>query len=186
MHHLRGFTLIELLVSVTIACILILFAHHNFSHWRKNQQAYRTSLELQHMVHFARAYAISNRRPLTFCGSLDKQSCANDWSDGALLFEDANRNGLVDNADRVIKYVPLSLKNAQLTWKGFTNQRLIFESMGITSASNGTFTYCELDKDPRYSRQAIVSRGGRARLSKDKNGDGFHEDSNGNLINCPN
>ena len=57
--------------------------------------------------------------------------------------------------------------------------------MGITSASNGTFTYCELDKNPLYSRQVIVSRGGHARLSQDKNGDGFHDNSQGNTIVCP-
>jgi len=186
MHHLRGFTLIELLVTITVFCIVTLFANHNFSHWRKTQQSYRTSIELQHSIHFARAYAISNRRPLTFCGTLDQQSCASDWSKGALLFEDGNRNGVIDNADRIIKYVPLSLNNAKLRWNGFSGQRLIFESMGITYASNGTFTYCELDKNPLYSRQVIVSRGGRARLSKDKNGDGFHEDINGNVITCPN
>jgi len=185
MHQLRGFTLIELLVAITIFCIVTLVANHNFSHWRKTQQAYRTSIEVQHVIHFARAYAISNRRPLTFCGTLDQQTCVNNWSKGALLFEDGNRNGVIDNADRIIKYVPLDLNNAKLTWHGFSGQRLIFESMGITYASNGTFTYCELDKNPLYSRQVIVSRGGRARLSKDNNGDGFHEDSNGGMINCP-
>lgn len=102
-----------------------------------------------------------------------------------VVFEDANRNGIIDNNDQIIRYTPLNTKTT-LQWKGFGGQRLVFESTGLTSASNGTFTYCEFNKDPLYSRQVIVSRGGRARLSPDKNNDGIYEDINGNIITCPN
>lgn len=185
MRHIRGYTLIETLIVIAILSIILLFANHNMSSWRKSQNANRVTTELIDLVHFSRAYAISGRRPLTLCGSSNGTICDNLWAMGALLFEDGNRNGIIDNADYVIKYLPFRL-NTNLIWKGFSGQRMIFESTGITSASNGTFTYCELDKDPLYSRQVIVSRGGRARPSQDKNGDGFHEDINGNIITCPN
>lgn len=181
----RGYTLIETLVVITIISIIMLFAHNNVTAWLKAQNAYRITRELVHLVHYSRAYAIHNRRPLTFCGSSDGQSCNNQWTSSALLFEDGNRNGIIDNADRIIKNVPFNIKG-HLIWKGFSGQRMIFENIGITSASNGSFTYCELDKNPLYSRQVIVSRGGRARLSQDKNSDGFHEDVNGSIIKCPN
>lgn len=185
MYHARGYTLFETLITVTVLCIIVLFANANMTTWRKNHNAFRVSSELIDIIHFSRAYAIGGRRALTLCGSSDGQICDNQWANGALLFEDGNRNGVIDNADHVIKYLPLKT-NTYLVWKGFSGQRIVFESMGMTSASNGTFTYCELDKNSLYSRQVIVSRGGRARPSQDKNGDGFHEDTNGNIITCPN
>lgn len=184
MRHARGYTLIETLTIISIFCIILLFVNSNLSTWRKSQNANRVTTELIDLVHFSRTYAISGQRPLTLCGSSNGTICDSLWAMGALLFEDGNRNGIIDNADHVIKYLPFKL-NTNLIWKGFSGQRMVFESTGITFASNGTFTYCEFDKDPLYSRQVIVSRGGRARPSQDKNNDGFHEDSNGNIITCP-
>lgn len=185
MRHIRGFSLIEMLVVVTILVIILLFTHHNMSHWHKNQNANRVTAELIDLVHFSRAYAITAKRPLTMCGSNDAQHCTHDWAIGVLLFEDSNRNGITENNDKLIKSIPLNT-HSLLSWKGFSGKRMVFENSGITAASNGTFTYCELDKTPLYSRQVIVSRGGRARPSQDKNGDGVHEDINGNTITCPN
>ena len=185
MRHIRGYTLIETLVVSTIICIIVLIAHNNVTSWLKANNAFLVSRELIHLVHYSRAYAIHSRRSLTFCGSSDGKICNNKWANGALLFEDGNRNGIIDNTDHIIKIIPLNIKG-HLVWKGFSGQRMVFEIMGITSASNGSFTYCEKDKDPLYSRQVIVSRGGRARLSQDKNDDGFHEDVNGSIIKCPN
>ncbi|HQV22075.1 MAG: GspH/FimT family pseudopilin [Moraxellaceae bacterium] len=185
MPKTHGFTLIEALITITILCIITLFAHANLSAWLKTQNAKRVTSELIHIVHASRAYAITGRRPFTLCGSSNGLNCDNQWAIGALFFEDANRNGIIDNNDQIIRYTPLNTKTT-LQWKGFGGQRLVFESTGLTSASNGTFTYCEFNKDPLYSRQVIVSRGGRARLSPDKNNDGIYEDINGNIITCPN
>lgn len=185
MRHIRGYTLIETLIVIAILCIILLFANHNMSSWKKKQQAELNYKELRHIVSFARNHAINSRRSLTLCGSSNATICDNNWSVGVLLFEDANRNAIIDEADSRINYWPFALQQAKLTWKGFSGSKITFEIMGITSASNGTFTYCELDKNPLYSRQVIVSRGARARLSQDKNGDGLHDNTQGNTIVCP-
>lgn len=186
MYFQRAFTLLETIACVLIFMIILLFAAHNMATFRKTQQAQLISKELQHIVHSARGLALTKRRALTLCGSTDGYSCDQNWSQGALLFEDTNRNGQFDSDEFLVKYTPFALKNSKLIWKGFLGSFMRFESMGITSASNGTFTYCQTDHDPRFSRQVIVSRGGRARLSQDKNGDGIHEDISGAAkINCP-
>ena len=184
MRHVRGFSLIETLVVVAILVIILLFAHNNMSHWRKIQNANRVVSEIIHLVHFSRNYALNQRKAVTLCGSSDAKKCDHYWAIGMLLFADANKNSVIDGSESIIKVIPLNINNT-LHWNGFGGKRIIFESTGITYASNGSFTYCEADKNPLYSRQVIISRGGRARLSQDKNKDGIHEDTKGNTINCP-
>lgn len=184
MRYSRGFTLVEILVTVSILAILATIANYNFQKILKLHEANRIPVELGSLIAFGRSYALTNRRSLTLCGSSDGYLCDKNWSVGALLIEDANRNSVVDDADRVLHYLPLNLNDSTIKWSGFSGNQLIFESQGITYTSNGTFTYCRNDKDALYSRQVIVSRGGRPRPSQDKNGDGIHEDINGDIINC--
>ena len=184
MRYSRGFTLVEMLVAVCILSILIITANYNFQKILKTQEANRISIELRNIVSFGRSYALNNRRSLTLCGSSNGLLCDKNWSVGALIIEDANRNAIVDGADRVLRYLPLNLAASTIKWKGFSGNQLIFESQGITYASNGTFTYCRNDQESLYSRQVIVSRGARSRPSQDTNNDGVHEDSNGDPINC--
>jgi type IV fimbrial biogenesis protein FimT len=186
MFSQRAFTILESVVCILVFVVILLFAAPNMTHLQKTQQSQLASFELQNIVGHARSRALNSRRTLSLCGSSDGNNCDNNWSEGGLLFEDTNRDGQLDTEENVIKYTPFALKQASLSWKGFSGKFMRFESIGITSASNGTFTYCELDKNPLYSRQVIVSRGGRARLSKDKNGDGIHEDVSGAAqIKCP-
>lgn len=185
MRYSRGFTLVEILVTVFILAILATTANYNFQKLLKTHEANRISVELRSLIAFGRSYALTNRRSLTLCGSSNGYICDKNWAVGALMIEDANRNSIVDGADRVLRYLPLNLNGSTIKWSGFSGNQLIFESQGITYASNGTFTYCRNDKDALYSRQVIVSRGGRPRPSQDQNGDGIYEDTNGNTINCP-
>jgi prepilin-type N-terminal cleavage/methylation domain-containing protein len=103
MRHIRGFSLIETLVVVAILVIIVLFAHNNMSHWRKSQNANRVVSLIIHLVHFSRAYAINAKSPITLCGSNDAQHCTHDWAIGMLLFEDRNRNGIIESKDKLIK-----------------------------------------------------------------------------------
>lgn len=185
MKLVHGYTLVESLTIICILCIILLLANTQLNSLFKKQQANLAYTELQSIVHSARNIAINNRRSLTLCGSSNGVICDNNWSIGAFLFEDANQNGIIDNNDKAIRYVSFNLKNATIHWKGFSGSKLIFESLGITYASNGTFTYCDISKDLTLNRQVIVNRGGRAKKSYDANGDGIHEDSQGNNIFCP-
>ncbi len=180
----RGFTLIELLISVTILTIIITIALPSLNAVLKRREADNVVNTLQMVVQAGRIYALNSHHSLTICGSSDGKRCNASWSNRVLLMEDANRNGIIDGPDRVLQSETLNIQPSQLVWRGFGGNTIIIGSFGTTYASNGTFTYCRKDKDPFYSRQVVINRGGRARKSQDRNKDGIDEDSSGNPISC--
>ncbi|PTQ90675.1 GspH/FimT family pseudopilin [Agitococcus lubricus] len=184
MKH-RGFTLFELMISLVIFSIILLWGSYYLSSLIKQVQAQLVMYQLSSLVQSAKSYAFNNHINVTLCGSSDSYHCDNDWSTGVLVLEDRNRNGLADGEDKLLKFEPLILQPHRLSWQGFSGPRLIIESFGMTYASNGTFTFCRHDGEAEFSRQVIISRGGRVRFSRDRNGDGIHETSSGMPISCP-
>ena len=69
----------------------------------------------------------------------------------------------------------------QILWRGFGHADLEFSSLG--GSRNGVFWYCPT---PGYAgRGLIVSRAGRLRRTRDTNGDGLHEQPDGQGFVCP-
>ena len=180
----QGWTVIELCVVLAIGAVLAALAFHHLHTLQARLEANRITSELYQLCLSARARAAHVKQPLTLCGSLTGQSCDHRWSAGALLFVDKNRNNQIDSADTRLEYRAFKIDPARLEWKGFGGKTLSVEAFGTPFASNGSFTYCSADKSPIYSRQVIVNRSGRVRMSVDKNGDGIHEAVDGEDISC--
>lgn len=185
MRHSHGFTLIECLTTIAVLAVICSIAVSSYSALLKTIEARNTIFTLQQLIHASRNDALNSHKALTICGSSDSLHCDGHWTVGVLIIEDANRNGIAEGNDRILRFIGFHLTQATLTWRGFGGNRITVESFGTAFASNGTFTYCRNDTDPLYRRQVIISRGGRARLSRDTNGDGIHENSQGNPISCP-
>lgn len=183
----HGLTHVELLLCVFIAAILAVIAVPYCQSFMKRTEANLLTMELAQLVTAGRTHAMTSRRTVSLCGSSDRKLCDGLWGEGILMFEDHNRDGQVNGADRILSVMNVHLgTDAKLIWKGFSGNYLPIESFGTPFASNGTFTYCTTDQEPLYRRQIVVNRGGRVRTSHDKNGDGIHEDSSGNIIACVN
>jgi len=179
----HGFTFIEQLITTLIIGIVVAIAHVVGLETLKKIEAHVTTMRLESFLKSARTYALLHHQALTICGS-QGVNCDNQWSTGILLLTDSNRNGVVDGSDRILEYIPLNLKAATLSWRGFGGSRLVIESFGTTFAGNGTFTYCPISHNPRYIRQIVINRGGRVRLSQDRDHDGIHENANGSPLTC--
>lgn len=184
MHNMKGFSLTELLVTTLILSILALWAANLSSQLQKTIELYTTLNRVKQLIDVNKHRALNKHQALTICGSRG-ESCDQNWSVGILLFQDNNRNGVIEQNDAVIEYVPLHLKTANLSWRGFNTTRLVIEPLGITFASNGSFNYCPKDNDRSYIRQIVINRGGRVRFSRDSNADGIHENGNGEPLTCP-
>lgn len=185
MKQYHGFTLIELLISLAVIIITSTIFVNSLYELRKSLEAYATITRLEHFLKTSKTNALLNHQSLTICGSSGTY-CDNQWSKGLLLLKDNNRNGVVEENDQVLSYVPLNLTTATLNWQGFGGSRITISHTGTTFASNGTFYYCPIEADSRYIRQIVINRGGRVRSSQDRNGDGIHENGRGvPLSSCP-
>ena len=185
MKREKGITLVELVAGVAVAAILVSLSIPPFRHQMKSAAAMAESHQLLSLLARARVEAIKHNRVVTLCRSADGVACGGTWSQGWLLFVDANRNGSRDEAETVLAVGrPGNGYRLRLAAFGSPN-RMRFSPAGFTLAGNGTFRLCPEDGDVHYARAVIVNKAGRARISGDRDGDGVHEDAQGKPLTCP-
>ena len=111
--------------------------------------------------------------------------CGAPWSQGSVVFEDANMDGRLNAGESVLRVTPARAQAGAIYWRSFGNRAaLVFTPHGYTDNQSGSFTLCPLDGDPALARQVVVNRTGRVRLSRDRNGDGVFEDGTGKPLRC--
>ena len=99
-----GFTLIELLITVSIAVILATVVVPSFQSALQRNRFAGQANEFISALNIARSEAIKRGSRVTVCKSADEASCAStgDWTQGWVIFQDANENGTVDSGEQVI------------------------------------------------------------------------------------
>jgi len=180
-----GVTLLEMLIALTILTLLGAMAAPGFANVVRDKRGEITMARLEQMIMAARHMAISAGQVVTLCRSVDGEQCGGQWSQGVVLFTDANANRRVDGGDRILRYQSFASGQGSIRWRSFGNrQYLQFTALGFTKNQNGNFTYCPFNGELAFARQLIVNRAGRARRSHDTNGDGIVEDSRGRPVRC--
>ena len=183
----HGISLIETLATLSIAAILAGMAMPGFNSLLMSNRATVLSNNLLTAMYMARAEAVKRNTAVTFCKSNDSSSCSGSWSDGWILFSDhdGDRRLDADDGDELISVYQLVSLDFGIDWNGFRSDNFIrFSPQGFIYSNNGTFTLCPADENSRYARAVIINRLGRARISKDNDGDGIHEDGYGRPIDC--
>lgn len=94
-----GFSLIELLVVMAVAAILLAIALPSFSDVMVRNRIASSANEFIAAVTYARSEAIRRGGTAGICASSNRTSCTGAWSDGWLVWADANRNGTLDAAE---------------------------------------------------------------------------------------
>lgn len=182
-----GYSLIELLVALTVSAILLASATPMFAGILMNNRAVTLANNLLTSLQVARFEAIKRNRDITICKSNDAISCSGSWSDGWIIFSDFNNNRRLDTTDgeKIIEVKKLSNAEFSINWNAFRSDTYIqYNSLGFIHSNNGTFKLCPPNRDARYARAVIINRLGRARVSRDTDKDGIHEDSRGRALSC--
>ncbi len=180
---LTGFTLLESLVMLSITAILTSLALPNFGHMIRNHQSDSDLFLLRKVIYTARSLAITSKKIVSLCPYQDKK-CGDQWEDGIMIFTDKNNNGEIDDKDRLLEKIDLSLKNSTLTWRGSGGRNYLrFSSNGI-ARQFGRFHLCDKKGDMSLARTLVINRQGRVRQYRDLDRDGIVEDHTGMLPDC--
>ncbi len=183
----KGFTIVELIVAMAIMIIVMHLGVSSLKTMTLRSHMTTHVNEFVTMQRMARQFALNHKANVTFCASIDGLACVSKkhWNEGALIFVDRNGNRKVDSDDKIVRFFQSNSKNLRVTWRAFQNKSYLqYTANGWTNNQNGTFRFCFANESARFNRAVIVTKIGRTRLSKDNDGDGFHEDREGNLIAC--
>lgn len=169
-----GFTLLELLGAITLLLILIALAAP-LPGLLESARADGAMKLLMRALQYARMEAINRRAIIIVCGTRDEIECVSDWHNiNIMIFADTNNNKRRDSGEPALRV--LAMPAGRVSWRGSGRPYMRYRADG-TAVEFGTYTYCAASRNNRYARQLTINAVGRPYLSRDKDGDGIHENS---------
>lgn len=179
-----AFTLLELLITLAIIAILANIGVPSFTKLIQHNKVTAEVNQLNGMLQSARNTAITQHKLVTVCPTNNGQSCQKDWSLGYMVFIDNNGDRQYNQDEQLVSQHIIKDKNISLRWRAFGRRTsLQWHQTGITNHQNGSFEFC-YKEEPELSRGLFITKAGRIRLSKDKDGDGIHENARDTNIKC--
>lgn len=168
----QGLTLIELITTLAALTILVALATPSFlTLTLRSEQSSAVNGFLKHF-HLARSLAIQRERHQIICPSKDGKTCLDHgrWSQGLIIFEDRDRNGLLDPDDPIHGQYLLPEETKIVIDSNRRNKWVIYHGDGRPSGYNRTLTFC--DPEARIEPKAlIINNVGRIRISDRGPGD---------------
>ena len=167
----NGFTLYELIIIIAILGIATAVAAPNLATMVANNRISASANDFVAALQFAKAETSSRVNPVTICkknAAGDGCVGAGDWSQGWIVFSDANGDGSVDAAADPILLNHEAL-HPQITFAGTAGlQDLItYRPSGTTSlASTGVLIMCDDRPFEESARGILVTITGRGSVMK--------------------
>ena len=157
--------MIELMVTIAILGVLMVVAAPGIGELIKNNRIATQTNDVFSMLAYARAEAMRRGARVAVCPSTDGASCAgSNWSTGLIAFADADQDGVVDDAQNVLRVIPALSGGNTIAASGFTSNFVHFRGSGIATPS-GSIKIC--DDRPAQGRIIAVSPTGSIKLTKD-------------------
>lgn len=162
MKKYSGFTLVELFVVLAIVSIVMAFGMPSFNEFVKNDRlSTQINLLIGHLA-YARSEAVLRAQPVGLCASSNSTSCTGSWSEGWLVYVDADSNGgynaVADTILRVSQGLPdgMSLNSTTL------GSNFLYDRRGYAATGGGNASLCD-DRGAAYAKMIYISNTGRVR-----------------------
>lgn len=161
MKKYSGFTLVELMVVLAIVAIVMAFGMPSFSEFVKNDRlSTQINLLVGHLA-YARSEAVLRAQPVGLCASSNSTSCTGTWSDGWIVYVDADSSGGYNAAADTILRVNQGLSSG-MTLTSSLGTNFLYDNRGYADTGNGTFSLCD-DRGVDYVKSISISNTGRVR-----------------------
>lgn len=144
----RGFTFIELITVTVVMGIVLAIAVPNFADLVRSSRMTTQANDLMADLLYARSEAAARGVRVVVCASADQTSCsanATDWSNGRLIFADADNDQVLDAGEEVLQVRNALTGQSVLTPVSFNSTLLVrFNPYGAIEplGSTGNFTLC--------------------------------------------
>jgi type IV fimbrial biogenesis protein FimT len=185
MRSQRGFTLLELMVTLAVAAILFSVAVPGFQQMVQRNRVITYTNDFIASVNFARSEAIRRSIPVSICASSDGATCAGNWSQGWIVFANADGDSpaVVDagGTEPVLKVQQALAAQYTLTPDAVFANDVTYDLNGAANAT-GVLAVCYAGALAR-SRAIVVTRL-RPRVATDTDGDYVPNIDGGNLVDC--
>lgn len=163
----QGFTLIELLVTISVIGVALVVGVPSMIDVIHNNRLTTQANTLAALLNTAKSEAIKRGRTVTVCPG-SPAGCSADWSNGLVLFMDADSGGDLDSGEEIIRvFGKISDGNTLNAVDGGGTAVTILGYSDIgnsTRTSTTTFTLC--DPTTHYSRVMSLTIVGHLSTSK--------------------
>lgn len=182
-HPLKGFTLIELLIVMTILAIVAGTAIPGLNELWKNGNRHAAINDLVTLINLARNTAIQENTTVTLCPLNSSDQCVADWSLPIVAFRDPERDKRVNSNSQLLRMIPPP-SSGHLVVRSANRPYFQFQPTGMARYAIGNIVWCPSDNNNQSAAQIRINMGGRPLLSKDQDGDGIVEGSDGRPVTC--
>lgn len=180
----RGWTLQEMLLCCTLIAVLATLSVPALIPLRERYRVQHVTESFARHLALARFEAVNLGMTITVCPSSDGQHCGGDWTQGSLVFTDPDGSRTLDDGERILSALNPRVAGANVVFRAFgVRSTLQFGPEGFTHQS-GHFLFCPDNRDAELARQLVISRSGRVRQARDRDGDGVREDASGSPLDC--
>lgn len=176
----RGFTLLELMITVAIVGIVATIALWDSSDTLESNRAENYLLDLQRMISFARAKAVSTDTIMTICRGWENRIKGDQVSICHPLPNESNAEQVIfvfsnDEAryqsnvfqwyepyygDEIYRMIAPPHKNDRLAYSG--DAYIMFDTGGTITTNVGTFVYCPNPENDDNNKALQISKSGTA------------------------
>ncbi len=174
----QGFTLIEIVVVVLILGVVLALAAPSYNGAVNGSRLAGTANELLASLKQARAEAIRRNQRVVVCPTINGTTCASNWSEGWLVFEDANRDDGVSTGEEVISVAVPAAGTQVLPSPAISGtHRIRYSPNGFARAANrtllnATFSVCRPVTQPADNVRDLTLTGGSRTSIQRRNASG--------------